>query len=128
MDENGLILKEATVVDSSMISVPSSTKNSEGKRNLVMCQTKKCSQWHFGMKAHICLDAEPGVEHRMATMPDNRHDIPEADKLLHCDEQDVFADSGCRGIEKRPERQGQKFNRCIEMMPGKTKLFGKKGS
>ena len=121
LEEHGLILKEGTAVDATIIPAPSSTKNAEGKRDPEMHQTKKGNEWHFGMKAHIGVDAETGVIHSMTTTPANHHDITEADKLLHGEEQDVFADSGYRGIEKRPEHQDQKVNWYIAMMPSKRK-------
>jgi len=125
LEENGLILKEGTAVDASIISAPSSTKNREGKRDPEMHQAKKGKQWHFGMKAHIGVDAETGVVHSMTTTPANHHDITEVDKLLHGEEQDVFGDSGYRGIEKRPEHQSRKVNWYIAMMPGKRKQLDK---
>jgi len=121
LEEHGLILKEGTAVDATIIPAPSSTKNAEGKRDSEMHQTKKGNQWHFGMKAHIGVDAETGVVHSMTTTPANHHDITEADKLLHGEEQDVFADSGYRGIEKRPEHQDRKVNWYNAMMPSKRK-------
>jgi len=125
LDENGLILKEGTAVDATIISAPSSTKNTEGKRDPEMHQTKKGNQWHFGMKAHIGVDAETGVVYSMSSTPANHHDITEADKLLHGEEKEVFADSGYRGIEKRPEHQGRKVNWYIAMMPGMRKQLDK---
>ena len=59
----GLILKEGTVVDATIIAAPSSTKNQDGERDPEMHQTKKGNQWHFGMKAHIGVDAESGITH-----------------------------------------------------------------
>jgi len=125
LEEHGLILKEGTAVDATIISAPSSTKNSEGKRDPEMHQAKKGNQWHFGMKAHIGVDAETGVVHSMITTPAKNHDITEADKLLHGEEKEVFADSGYRGIEKRPEHQGRKVNWHIAMMLGKRKQLDK---
>ena len=121
LEEHGLILKEGTAVDATIISAPSSTKNQEGKRDPEMHQTKKGNQWYFGMKAHIGVDSKTGVVHSMTTTPANHHDITEADKLLHGKEEDVFADSGYRGIEKREEHQGREVNWHIAMMPGKRK-------
>ena len=63
----GLILKEGTVVDATIIAAPSSTKNRSGERDPEMHQTKKGNQWHFGMKAHIGVDAETGVVHTLVT-------------------------------------------------------------
>jgi len=59
--------------------------------------------------------------HSMTIAPANHHDITEADKLLHGEEEDIFADSGYLGIEKRPEHQGRKVNWYIAMTPGKRK-------
>ena len=52
-----LMLRAGTAVDATLIAAPSSTKNEDGKRDLEMHQTKKGNQWHFGMKAHIGVDA-----------------------------------------------------------------------
>ncbi|WP_148639732.1 IS5 family transposase, partial [Paenacidovorax caeni] len=61
--QQGLMLKTGTVVDATIIAAPSSTKNKDGKRDPEMHQTKKGNQWHFGMKAHIGVDAESGLVH-----------------------------------------------------------------
>ena len=56
LEEQGLLLREGTIVDASIIEAPSSTKNRAGKRDSEMRQTKKGNQWHFGMKLHIGTD------------------------------------------------------------------------
>lgn len=56
--QHGLMLKPGTVVDATIIAAPSSTKNKSGQRDPEMHQTKKGKQCHFGMKAHVGLDAE----------------------------------------------------------------------
>ena len=61
--DRGLMLKTGTVVDATLIAAPSSTKNDKGERDPQMHQTKKGNQWHFGMKAHIGVDAESGLVH-----------------------------------------------------------------
>ena len=61
--QQGLMLKTGTVVDATIIAAPSSTKNLDGERDPEMHQTKKGQQWHFGMKAHIGVDAESGLVH-----------------------------------------------------------------
>ncbi len=99
--DRGLLLKTGTVVDATLIAAPSSTKNSTGERDLEMHQTKKGNQWHFGMKAHIGVDAESGLVHTVTTTAANAHDVTQAHALLHGQEEVVFADSGYRGVEKR---------------------------
>ena len=46
--ERGLILKKGTIVDSTIISAPSSTKNKEKKRDPDAHQVKKGNTWYFG--------------------------------------------------------------------------------
>ena len=57
--ERGLILKKGTIVDSTIISAPSSTKNKEKKRDPDAHQVKKGNTWHFGCKAHIGVSSSP---------------------------------------------------------------------
>ena len=61
--ERGLILKKGTIVDSTIISAPSSTKNKEKKRDPDAHQVKKGNTWHFGYKAHIGVDKDSGLVH-----------------------------------------------------------------
>ena len=56
--ERGYRVRAGTIVDASIIAAPSSTKNREGARDPEMHQTRKGNEWHFGMKAHIGVDAE----------------------------------------------------------------------
>jgi len=99
----GLMLQAGTVIDATIIAAPSSTKNKEGKRDPQMHQTKKGNQWHFGMKMHIGADADSGLVHTPVGTAANVHDITQAVHLLHGQESDVHADSGFRGVHKRPE-------------------------
>ena len=125
--ERGLMLKTGTVVDATLIAAPSSTKNDQGQRDPEMHQTKKGNQWHFGMKAHIGVDADSGLVHTVTTTAANAHDIPQAAALLHGQEQEVFADSGYRGVHKREEVQTQHphVNWHIAMMPGQRRGMDK---
>src|SRR5512135_1996888 len=45
--DKGLLLREGTIVDATIIAAPPSTKNREGERDPEMHQTKKGEQWHF---------------------------------------------------------------------------------
>ena len=125
--DRGLMLKTGTVVDATLIAAPSSTKNDKGERDPEMHQTKKGNQWHFGMKAHIGVDAESGLVHTVTTTAANAHDITQAHALLHGEEEMVFADSGYRGVEKREEIQEQHpdVDWQIAMTPGKRKALNK---
>jgi IS5 family transposase len=127
LSAKGLLLKQGTVVDATLIAAPSSTKNSTGTRDPEMHQTKKGNQWHHGMKAHIGADAESGLVHSVATTAANAHDITQAHALLHGEEADVFADSGYRGVEKREEVQAEHpdVSWHVAMMPGKRRVLDK---
>jgi transposase, IS5 family len=99
----GLLLKAGTVVDATLISAPSSTKNESGERDPEMKQSKKGNQWHFGMKAHIGVDAESGLVHTVRGTSGNVSDVVEANSLLHGEEQVAFGDAGYQGVQKRPD-------------------------
>lgn len=99
----GLYMKQGTVVDATIVAAPSSTKNESGQRDPEMKQTKKGNQWHFGMKAHIGIDAGSGLVHEVTATPANEADINQAAHLLHGEEKVVFGDAGYTGMDKRPE-------------------------
>ena len=122
----GLMLKTGSVVDATLIDAPSSTKNKDGKRDPEMHQVKKGNQWHFGMKAHIAVDADSGLVHTVIGTAANTHDITQATELLHGEETTVWADAGYRGIEKRPEAKDLPVNWKVAMMPGKRKCLDRK--
>lgn len=106
----GLLLKRGSIVDATIIAAPSSTKNSSGERDPEMHQTKKGNQWHFGMKAHIAVDAESGLVHTVTTTPANEADVEQIADLLHGKEEAVWADSGYRGAAKRVQRDELQWN------------------
>jgi IS5 family transposase len=100
----GLLLKRGSIVDATIIAAPSSTKNSTGERDPEMHQTKKGNQWHFGMKAHIGVDADSGLVHTVTTTAANEADVEQVTDLLHGKEDEVWADSGYRGAQARVKR------------------------
>ena len=101
--EKGLLLKQGTLVDASIIDAPSSTKNKERKRDPQMHQTRKGHQWYFGMKAPIGVNLDSGLVHRMTGTAANVSDISETHKLLHGEEEMAFGDAGYTGIKQREE-------------------------
>jgi IS5 family transposase len=103
LDEAGKIMHGGTIVDATIIEAPSSTKNSAKSRDPEMHQAKKGNEWHFGMKAHIGVDAGSGMVHSVETSAANVADIETAHKLIREDDEVVNADAGYAGIEKRKE-------------------------
>ena len=123
--DKGLMLKQGTVVDATLIAAPSSTKNKDGERDPEMHQTKKGNQWHFGMKAHIGVDADSGLVHTVVGTAANVNDVTQASALVHGEETDVFADAGYQGAAKREEVQGIDANWHVAMRPGKRRALDK---
>jgi transposase, IS5 family len=125
LESKGLTLREGSIVDATIISAPTSTKNERGERDPEMHQTKKGNEWHFGMKMHIGVDDAIGLIHSIATTSANEHDITQTDKLLHGDEQRVWGDAGYVGIDKRSEHQDRDVEWFIAMRPGKRAALSK---
>ena len=117
--EQGLLMRAGTIVDATIIAAPSSTKNAEKARDPEMHQTKKGNQWHFGMKAHVGVDAESGVVHTVIGTAANVSDVTQAGALLHGQETVAFGDAGYQGVDKREEAIGPQWH--VAMKPGKRK-------
>lgn len=103
LEEQGLLLREGTLVDATIIHAPPSTKNKEKARNPEMHQTKKGEQWYFGAKAHTGTDLESGVVHTVVSTAANVADVAVASQLLHGEEKVGMGDAGYQGVEKRAE-------------------------
>ena len=103
LEERKLILKKGTIVDSTLIEAPSSTKNHEKKRDPQARSTKKGNNWYFGYKAHIGVDKKTGLVHHLKITDANEHNVTVAAELLSGKEKTVYGDSGYLWIEKRPE-------------------------
>ena len=117
--EQGLLMRAGTIVDATIIAAPSSTKNAGNARDPEMHQTKKGNTWHFGLKAHIGVDAQSGLVHSMVTTAANVNDVTQAGALLHGEETTAFGDAGYRGVDKREEAQGPQWH--VAMQPGKRR-------
>jgi IS5 family transposase len=91
LEERGLLVKSGTIVDATIISAPTSTKNKARKRNPEMKSTRKGNQWYFGMKAHIGTDTQ-GRVHSVEVTSANVHDSVVMPECLHGDEQVIYGD------------------------------------
>lgn len=94
LERKGLLMREGTIVDATIIAAPSSTKNKEQKRDPEMSSTKKGNQWYFGMKAHIGTDAKSGLVHHLHTTAAKTSDRIPFRQLLHGEEKAIFGDKG----------------------------------
>ncbi|MGF6180184.1 IS5 family transposase [Massilia sp. UYP32] len=57
----GLTMREGTVANATVIAAPPSIKNRDKGRDPEMHQSKKGNDWHFGMKAHVGVEAKASV-------------------------------------------------------------------
>ena len=97
LDENGLKVNRGTIVDATIISAPSSTKNKKKERDPEMRQTKKGNAWYFGMKAHVGVDSKTKLIHSIVATPANVHDSTVLPDLLHGEETRVWGDAAYTG-------------------------------
>ena len=124
LQRKGPMLKAGTVVDATLTAAPRATKIKIGERDPDLPQTKKGNQWHFGMKAHIGVDADSGMVHTVRGTAANVNDVVEGNSLLHGQETEVFADAGYQGAHKRPDaREGTTWH--VAMRPGKRRALDK---
>lgn len=126
LSDRGLILKKGTIVDSTIMAAPPSTKNSEHQRDPEAHQTKKGNAWHFGYKAHIGVDKKTGLAHHVEVTGANVHDVTIVPKLLTGEETEVYGDSGYLGSEKREDavthnKQGEKIKYKTNRRPSQSK-------
>ena len=78
----GLMMREGTIADATILAAPPSVKNEAQARDPEMHQTKKGNQWYFGMKAHIGVDAESGLVHTVVGTAANVADVTQTGEVL----------------------------------------------
>lgn len=93
----GLKVGTGTIVDATIISAPSSTKNADKKRDPEMHQIAKGKNRFFGMKLHIGVDSRSGLAHSAMVTAANVHDKHALVHLLHGREKRVYGDNAYRG-------------------------------
>lgn len=107
LSDKGLLLREGTIVDATIISAPSSTKNQTQSRDKEMRQTKKGNQWYFGMKAHVGTDTKRGLVHRVVITDASVHDSRVMEELLHGEESVVYGDKAYVNEGRRVEYEAR---------------------
>ena len=128
----GLMLTKGTIVDSTLIAAPSSTKNEKKERDPDAHQVKKGNTWHFGYKAHIGADKDSGLVHTIAVTAANVHDVSQTASLLTGEEDSVYGDSGYLGAQKREDavvrnKSGRKIKYKINRRPSQIKKLSRSG-
>lgn len=130
LEEKKLILKKGTIVDSTIISAPSSTKNKERKRDPEAHSVRKGNQWYFGYKAHIGVDGKTGLVHHVKATAANVADVNAANDVIYGDEDEFNGDSGYLNVEKHISEEKQKPGReyNINQRRGKKKKLDPNGA
>ena len=113
LSEKGLLLREGTIVDATIINAPSSTKNQDKTRDKEMKQTKKGNQWYFGMKAHVGTDTGKGLVHTIVVTNAAVHDSQVMDELLHGEEQAVYGDSAYTSEKRKTGFEAKGIKWCV---------------
>ena len=101
LEARGEMLRGGTIVDATLIAASPSTKNEAGRRDPEMTSSKKGNQWHFGMKAHIGVDAESGLVHTAGVTTGKVHDAKVMDRLIREDDVAVYGDKGYANDAKK---------------------------
>src|ERR1700761_7343635 len=94
LEARGTLLRGGTIVDATLIAASPSTKNAAGQRDPEMHSSKKGNQWHFGMKAHIGVDASSGLVHTAGVTSGNVHDTTGMDRFIREGGTAVYGDKG----------------------------------
>lgn len=98
LQARGMRLSGGTIVDATLISAPTSTKNERRERDPQMGTTKKGGQWLYGMKAHIGVDERTKLIHHVVATPGNVSDAMMLRGLLHGRERRVYGDKAYFGL------------------------------
>jgi IS5 family transposase len=108
----GMKVGTGTIVDATIISAPSSTKNREKKRDPEMHQVGKGKNYYFGMKLHIGVDSHWGLAHSAVVTAANVHDKHPLPDLLHGEEFKVYGDSAYAGQQELIEGKAPLAEDC----------------
>lgn len=97
LERHGMKIGTGTIVDATILEAPSSTRNKREQRDPEMHQVRKGNEWHFGMKAHVGVDAETRLVHSVAATAANVADSKMLPELLHGNEEAVWGDQAYQG-------------------------------
>jgi len=113
--DKGITLRSGTLVDATIIDVPSSTRDKEKARDPEMSSTRKGNDWYFGSEAdqksirwidfptnaHVGVNSHTDLVHSLQTTTARAHDSQVRDELLHGKATSVWAELP---LERRRQR------------------------
>ena len=106
LSERGLMLREGTIVDATILAAPTSTKNQDRARDPQMGSTRKGTTWHFGLKAHVGSDVQ-GRVHTVVVTSASVHDSQVMDECLHGDEQVIYGDKAYVDAQRQADAEAE---------------------
>ncbi len=122
LTDKGLLLKEGTIVDATIISAPRSTKNKAHQRDPEMKSTRKGNNWHFGMKVHVGTDLKGKVHHIKVTDA-SVHDSKVMDDLLHGEEASIYGDKAYANDDKAARAKASGIDWRVNRKARKNRKF-----
>ena len=96
LEDLGLLPREGTIVDATLIDAPSSTKNKDYKRYPEMISTRKGNQCYFGMKAHTGANPVNRTVHTIVATTASIHNSQVMEDLLLSREKGSIRRQGLR--------------------------------
>ncbi len=126
LEDRGLLLREGTIVDATLIDAHTSTKNKDNKRDPDMTQTRKGNQWYFGMKAHTGTDPKNRTVHTVVATTASVHDSQVMDDLLHGQEEAVYGDKAYASEGKRKDFEERGVKWCVSKKAARGKKLNKR--
>ena len=112
LHQKGMRISRGTIVDTTIVSAPSSTKNARGERDPQMHQTRKGKQWYFGMKAHVGVDSKSKLIHSVMATAAHVADSKILPHLLQGEEKCVWGDQGYLGQSEAIHQRAAQARDC----------------
>jgi IS5 family transposase len=114
LEHKGLLMREGTIVDATIITAPRSTKNASGKHDPEMSSTRKGTDWFFGMKLHVGTDAVHGMAHSAVVTTAKVHDSQVMAELLHGAETAIYGDRAYINDTKQQAYEASGRDWCVQ--------------
>ena len=124
LSARGMLVRERTLVDATIVHAPTSTKNQAKARDPQMGSPKKGTTWYFGLKAHVGSDLQGRVP-RVVVPSASVHDSAGMDACLHGQEQVIYGDKAYARAQRQAaaESDGMEW-RGLRKASRRKKLTG----